>query len=92
MKFCPTCKRQGKVTDSRTHPTYTRRRYHCTDGHSWTTAEGLVAEGDSPGNRVHLFRLEQRLQLIDEFKQFLLHRVDKIQKAKERQNAEVRQG
>lgn len=45
MKVCPQCSTQGRCTDSRPGDDYTRRRYHCACGHTWTTAEFLVSEG-----------------------------------------------
>lgn len=36
---------------------YVRRRYRCTCGHTWTTAEFLIAEGDDrTKNKVEIYR------------------------------------
>lgn len=60
MKICPQCQGRGKITDSRPLKEYTRRRYHCACGHSWTTAEFLVSEGaDRSRDKVKAFRLRE---------------------------------
>lgn len=47
VKCCSRCQKQGRCHDSRQMRDYVRRRYHCECGHTWTTAEFLVEEGDS---------------------------------------------
>lgn len=52
VKQCPKCGIQGQCTDSRQMSDYVRRRYHCREsgcGHSWTSAEFLISEGDNKG-------------------------------------------
>lgn len=49
VKHCKKCGKQGRCTDSRHMDDVVRRRYHCECGHSWTSAEILISEGDDRG-------------------------------------------
>lgn len=54
-KNCPICGLQGSAYDSRQMKEYVRRRYRCTCGRRWTTAEFLVADETNNNEKVQQF-------------------------------------